>query len=269
MSPSAPPSGPADAPRILCLHGGGTNAAIFRFQLRSVLSRSSPNFRFVFVEAPFISEAHTAVAEIFADYAPFRRWLRYTPNHPEIDDDEAAGKIVESCRKAIEEDNEIATGEWVGVLGFSQGAKIAASLLWAQQVLEAKNDRAKPLLDVEFQFGVLMAGRYPVVRLSSDLPDSPYTSPAGQLSLEVPHLPESNTGEHTVKIPTLHVHGLADPGLEQHREMRDLWFAAGTSTLVEWDGDHRLPIKPADVDKVLEQIYALAENAGLGIARKA
>ncbi|KAK0388134.1 hypothetical protein NLU13_4379 [Sarocladium strictum] len=269
MSSSTAPVGPSTAPRILCLHGGGTNASIFRFQLRAILSRSSPNFRFVFVEAPFISEPHPAVAEIFADYAPFRRWLRWESNHPEIDDNEAAEKIVEACREAMRADNEIASGEWVGVLGFSQGAKMVASLLWAQQVLGAReqDEGARELLDARFKFGVLMAGRHPIVRLSPDLPENPHTSPAGRSSIDPTELPASNEGDHVVTTPTLHVHGLADPGLQQHREMKDLWFATGTTTLVEWDGDHRLPIKPADVDKVLEKIYELAENAGVRVVR--
>jgi predicted esterase len=265
MSPSAPPSGPSTAPRILCLHGGGTNASIFRFQLRSILSRSSPNFRFVFVEAPFISAAHPAVAEIFAEFAPFRRWLRWSADHPPIDDDEAAERIVDSCREAMREDDKLATGEWVGLLGFSQGAKMAASLLWAQQVIGMKEKPGKPLLDAKFKFGVLMAGRFPTVVLSTDLPHNPHTSPAGRLSMDPVQLPASDEGEHAVMIPTLHVHGLADPGLEQHRQMRELWFAKGTTKLVEWEGDHRLPVKPADVDRVLEKMYELAEDAGVEI----
>jgi predicted esterase len=262
MSHSAAPSGPASAPRILCLHGGGTNAAIFRFQLRTILTRSSPNFRFVFVEAPFISNAHTAVAEIFADFAPFRRWLRYETHHAEIDHDEAAAQIVDACRQAMREDDAIADGEWVAVLGFSQGAKIAASLLLAQEVL------GKPLLDAEFKFGVIMAGRCPPVSLSPEQPKSPHVAPAGQSSAELPNLPTSNEGEHVITVPTLHVHGLADPGHAQHQQMRDLWFAPDTARLLEWDGDHRLPVKIPDVDNVLEQIYQLSEDAGVSVVRK-
>ncbi|EHK97152.1 hypothetical protein M7I_7106 [Glarea lozoyensis 74030] len=44
-------------PRIMCLHGGGTNAKIFRMQCRALIAQLKSEFRFVFAEAPFISEA--------------------------------------------------------------------------------------------------------------------------------------------------------------------------------------------------------------------
>lgn len=272
MPQNAAPAGPFSAPRILCLHGGGTNAAIFRFQLRAIISRSKENFRFVFVEAPFISPAHEAVAEVFADFAPFRRWLRFLKDHEEIEDDVAAAEIVKACRDAMEKDDKAGSkGEWVGLLGFSQGAKIAASLLWAQQIfgMRAKDGEKKDsLLNARFKFGVLMNGRYPIIKLSPDLPENPYIAPAGHLFSEEFELPTSNSGEHVCFIPTVHVHGLQDPGLQQHREMKNLWFAPGSARLVQWDGDHRLPIKPADVDEVLTKIYDLAESAGIDITRE-
>ena len=43
----------ASLPAILCLHGYGTNAAIFRYQLRHITQALTVIFRFIFVEAPF------------------------------------------------------------------------------------------------------------------------------------------------------------------------------------------------------------------------
>ena len=45
-------------PRVLCLHGGGVNASIFRAQMRAFLTHPqlSTRFRFVFVEAPFFCD---------------------------------------------------------------------------------------------------------------------------------------------------------------------------------------------------------------------
>ena len=170
-----------------------------------------------------------------------------------------------------EDDKAGGKGEWVGLMGFSQGAKIAASLLWAQQIfgMRAKDGGKKEsLLDARFKFGVLMNGRYPIISLSPELPENPYIAQAGRLFPEEFALPPSNTGDHTCFIPTVHVHGLQDPGLQQHREMRNLWFAPRSAKLVQWDGDRRLPIKPADVDEVLAKIYDLAEEAGIDITRE-
>jgi hypothetical protein len=43
-------------PRILCLHGGGTNAKIFRAQCRVLRAELGSKFRLCFAEAPFSSQ---------------------------------------------------------------------------------------------------------------------------------------------------------------------------------------------------------------------
>lgn len=254
---------PLSAPRILCLHGGGTNASVFRLQLRTIISRSSPSFRYVFVEAPFLCDAHPAIVDYFSDFAPFRRWTRWQPHHEEIPDDEAARLIVGACREAMEADGE-GTGEWVGVLGFSQGAKIAASLLWAQERL-GEQGQGQTLLDAKFRFGVLHAGRNPIISLSPLLPSNQYIAGAGSMLSGAPPLPADAKGDHAVSIPTVHVHGMNDSGLELHQVMLEKYFAPGSTRLIEWDGDHRLPIKPDDVDAVLDQIFAVAKEAGVKV----
>lgn len=60
--------------------------------------------------------------------------------------------------------------------------------------------------------------------------------------------------EHILEVPTIHVHGLEDPGIELHRALLRQYCDANTTTLIEWDGDHRLPIKTKDVSPVVEEI---------------
>lgn len=61
--------------------------------------------------------------------------------------------------------------------------------------------------------------------------------------------------------PTLHVHGLKDPGLNLHRMMLERWCvrhadsdAIGGARLLEWDGEHRIAIKRRDVESIVEAI---------------
>ena len=65
-------------------------------------------------------------------------------------------------------------------------------------------------------------------------------------------------GGGVLRIPTVHVHGLRDQGLGLHRELYDEFCAPEGKRLVEWDGDHRVPLKFHDVSLVARQIRELA-----------
>ena len=38
-----------------------------------------------------------------------------------------------------------------------------------------------------------------------------------------------------LRTPTVHVHGMADPGLHLHRRLLEQYCEEGSATLVEWD----------------------------------
>lgn len=144
-------------PRILALHGGGTSARIFRAQCRVLETTLKPHFRFCYAQAPFLSQAGPDVHKVYNEFGPFRAWLRWSPDS--IGDEECVTEeILSAIDLAVQEDNAAgATGEFVAVLGFSQGAKIAASILKAVQT-------CRRMLEPQWQifrslaFGVLMAG---------------------------------------------------------------------------------------------------------------
>ena len=66
-----------------------------------------------------------------------------------------------------------------------------------------------------------------------------------------------------IQIPTLHVHGLRDPGLEYHQDLLKECFDLSYTRLVEWDGEHRVPIKTKDVATVTGAIFAMAFDVGI------
>ncbi|KAL8724354.1 MAG: hypothetical protein Q9181_006865, partial [Wetmoreana brouardii] len=107
----------ADLPCLLCLHGGGTSAYIFNIQTRRLQRALAKHFRFVFVDAPFECPAGPGVLPFFEGLGPYRRWIDENGS----DED----KVRPLIRKTIAEDG----GNFVGVLGFSQGARLALGLL--------------------------------------------------------------------------------------------------------------------------------------------
>lgn len=239
-------------PRILCLHGGGVNSETFRAQARSII-RALPDFRLVFADGPFFCAPGPGIVPVYEDWGPFRRWLRWLPEHAEIDD-EAAIEEVNYAIETVKREDE-GTGAWVGLLGFSQGAKLASSLLYEQQIREEKLGEA----ETEYKFAVLLAGRSPIVSFS-ELTRSPACVAAGAISEGFHYEGES---PHVLRLPTIHVHGLNDQGLHLHRKMLNQYHDPNTATVIEWDGIHRVPIKKVDVQPIADAIYRIAREQGV------
>jgi len=253
-------------PRILCLHGGGVNAEVFRMQARALIRSLESTFRLVFADAPFFCDAGPGIVPVYEDCGPFRRWLRWLPEHPEVEKEAARDEIWWQLKDAMEtDDRNGATGEWVGLLGFSQGAKMSASLLFEQQYRDLLKEQGN-LSAVEeklpnFKFAVLLAGRAPLVSLRKETDDIPHLVSAAQIS-EGEDLISSSTGPHVLKLPTVHVHGLQDAGLALHRRLLNHYCDANTSTVVEWDGAHRVPLRAVDVQRVTAAMLKVARETG-------
>ncbi len=241
-------------PLVLCLHGGGVTGEVFRLQARSLI-RFLPAFRLVFADGPFFCDPGPGIVPVYQDCGPFRRWLRWLPEHPAIDDDAAIEEVlyaIETCKREDE-----GTGRWVGLIGFSQGAKLASSLLYDQQIRMDKEGKA----ETEYKFAVLLAGRSPLVSFceyskSEALVDAGAISEGFKFEGESPHV---------LKLPTIHVHGLSDQGLHLHRKMLKQYHDPKAATVIEWDGAHRVPIKAADVEPIVREIYRIAREQGVGV----
>ncbi len=156
-------------PRILCLHGGGTNGRIFRMHCRAIRASLQKQFRLVFAEGPFHASPGPDVTAVYEKYGPFRGWLRPTAEDVELSAAEVVARIQDALNTAIwADDLEGATGEIVGLLGFSQGAKMAASILYAQQMSRRMQGTVTTVWP-HFRFAVLLAGRAPLVWLLPEM----------------------------------------------------------------------------------------------------
>ncbi|KAL7929760.1 serine hydrolase FSH [Trichoderma chlorosporum] len=249
-------------PRLLCLHGAGVNAAIFQLQCRAIIAKLGDRFRFVFADGFLEEDADENVKAVFGEFAPFKRWVAWRNYHEPLDPVATSKSIVKQITDAMEEDP--GTGEWVGMIGFSQGGVIASSLLWAQDHIADESKR--PLPGVNFRFAVLMAAPGPVLLIdpSGTITGPRHVGSAGDVMLQYRDFPEDDNEDeaHKVLTPTLHVHGLQDPALENHRRLYK-YCKKETAMLLEWDGDHRVPIKPRDVAQVVNRIVKLADKTGV------
>ncbi|KAK2601864.1 hypothetical protein QQS21_004550 [Conoideocrella luteorostrata] len=246
-------------PRILCLHGGGVNGEVFRMQCRTIIAQLAHSFRLVFMDAPYLSSPHKDIVPVYGDFGPFYRWSAWNDEQPSLPPTAQAEDVMNSCLSTMQQDQ--GSGDWVGVLGFSQGAKIAISLLWAQQRAEEVLGRGQARTD--FKFGVIMAGGAPIAHLDVRLPHRPrHIADSAMFIPSFDDLPDAPYGEHVVDIPTVHVHGLQDAGIERHRQLLELYCKPGQTRLVEWDAGHRLPIKTVDVQRVVREMLDVARQTG-------
>lgn len=164
------------------------------------------------------------------------------------------------------DDRSGATGEWVGVLGFSQGAKLCASLLYTQQYCRERLDKEPPIQS-NFRFGVLLAGQNPLLWLDSDANAPPGLASDATRDASSKAEAHAMPLENRLRVPTLHVHGLRDPGLTTHRELLKRSCDSKTTQVLEWDGAHSVPLRTADVRLLTEAIVSLAEKTGCLMAQ--
>ncbi|KAJ5115660.1 hypothetical protein N7456_000008 [Penicillium angulare] len=249
-------------PRLLCLHGGGTNARIFRAQCRALEKALRPWFRLCYAEAPFPSIPGPDVTAVYHDFGPFRGWINSTNENPLA----MAKTLQAALHQAIDQDDDNgATGPVVGLLGFSQGAKICASLILEQQLLDREMNIQLSGSLPRFSFAILLAARGPLVTLS---PLSVQADIMHKMDRTCMHnnsvCVDCEGGKSNlvltrelIRIPTVHVHGRQDPSLEQHQKLLYDNFDSQYARVLEWEGAHRVPLKSKDVGALVHEINLL------------
>ena len=229
-------------PRILCLHGGGTSAAIFKIQTRYLQWAMAQSFEFVFLDAPWPSQPGPGVTPCFEEMGPFYRWERpsdYVPNDdapspPKLD-------ILPTLRRVLQSEG----GEWAGVLGFSQGGRVAAGLL--RECQEGLLDDLLPPGE-KFRFGLLCGASYPPIYITeegrrrwSHPPTRPLLTPQGQPMDGKEHRVFDPSLEGAiVGIPSIHVQGMRDPVLDMSKMLLRCFDQRGRKHFL-LDIGHHLP----------------------------
>ncbi len=225
-------------PRILCLHGGGTSAMIFSMQTGKLQRALRQHFRFVFVDGPFETIPGPGVMPFFEGCGPFWRWVK-TEGRNDFE-------VRQTLQKALKEDG----GPFVGVLGFSQGARLAAGILLEQQ------ERGQ-VEGHELRFAICVNGTYPALILAGD------QSPTLRPTLDTELVEWDEAYNLHITLPSVHVHGNQDPYVQGSRLLARC-FDPQTATIFDFETEHHLPTSASDTEKVagaILRIYRGQHNA--------
>jgi hypothetical protein len=141
----------------------------------------------------------------------------------------------------MHQDNERGgTVKWVALLGFSQGTKIAASLLYRQRLREEAKENHHVRSD--FRFGVLFAGRAPLVSLDFASNFTSAMPSAAEITGSPDRKKRDYDGSHVLRILPVNVHGSRDKGLHLHQHLFEDFCDPVSRRLVMQDGAHHLPL---------------------------
>ena len=212
---------PPNLPRILCLHGGGTSALIFKIQTRKLQFALRAHFHLVFVDAPFSSGPGPGVLPVFADCGPFYQWI-HPPN-------QLLGQ--QRVRQILRDVIKLDGGEFVGVLGFSQGGRQTAGL-----VADVQNGEDTQL--PKWKFGVCLCASYPPLSMEWAMKQAAGQGWTGETDFHG-EIREPDAKE-IIHIPSVHVRGTLDPHCEKGRRLYK-YFDKEQAFSMEFVMAHNLP----------------------------
>ncbi|KAI0430308.1 serine hydrolase FSH [Xylaria sp. FL1042] len=199
-------------PKILCLHGSGTSAAIFQIQAIRLSRILKPHFELVFVDGFIDTGPGPGVLPFFEGMEPYKRWLTDIVGQEERPWSDL-GRLVEVFNRQ---------GPFVGIMGFSQGAKAATHLIrWLEQ-------RGQQL-----DFAALFGGTVP-------------------FRLKVGTEEWSDLIKPTIITRSIHVIGDDDPWRSESEALMD-HYDEPTRTLIRFKGGHHMPVDP-DINEKLAKL---------------
>ncbi|KAF5020448.1 hypothetical protein F66182_7527 [Fusarium sp. NRRL 66182] len=216
--------------RILCLHGMGTNSKVLKMQtsaLRHQLGHSQSH-KYEFVDG---GEPKPPAPGIEAFIGPDES-LAYYDQHSA----ESVLAAVDDLSEYIAEE-----GPFDGVLGFSQGASLAAMIM-----VRARHANPPP-----FQFAVFFC---------AGLPYCEKALRAGKLKL----LKADETSGPVIHVPTANIFGTKDPDLSDSKALVELCQPWGRVVLDHGAG-HEIPRVPVEVvDDMARAVEKVVTKASIG-----
>lgn len=229
-------------PTILCLQGGGTTGTIFNIQTIRLRRELDEHFNFTFIDAPFECGAGPNVLPVFEGAGPFKMWR--DPEDPK--NNQAAPATVAAVQKAI--DDQIArTGKgFVGVMGFSEGARLAAGIALGQQVRRAEERSGATSSESEtdgFLFVILLNATTPPLTMAP--------SPSFLAKLL------GGASPPKINLPSIHVIGKKDQFVHESRNLATQHFDERNAKILELECAHHLPTVKKDSEAIALEIVSL------------
>ncbi|KAF3480346.1 citrinin biosynthesis oxidoreductase CtnB [Arthroderma uncinatum] len=245
-------------PRVLCLHGAGSSGAIYRVQGRKLFHPLRREFQFVFVDAPFPSTAGPGMYPAYADSGPFFRWQCDMSAASSFDiTEEEVNAETEKVWKHLEVQLRSSNGgPFVGLMAFSQGARVATGLL-----LHLEEKRRNECSDLpEIKFIILNNATYPPLFFdleswATDSADGSWADDSSDRSTD-----GRSSGERRVAIPSIHTQGLNDPWRPESEKMRVTYFEEDCSIVMPFTGGHQMPALDREANTIVDAIRKVASQ---------
>lgn len=192
---------------------------------------------------------------VFESCAPFYRWVtrrwKLGEGSTEATPDEEIRLVDGALDEVVKrEAGEVGWRRVVGIVGFSQGARLVGGLLLRQKIWErdmrvmGNEDECK----WQLKFGVMVGGPYPPIAMSEAVDEADY--------------------ELLKEIPTVHAWGRDDHVRSGCEEMKkacesDVCFE------LQFDGGHHMPLKDVEAKDLCDLIMAAwyASGGSYGIAQ--
>lgn len=233
---------PPKAPRaLLCIHGAGGSANIFRVQTAKLRLALRHDFEFVYATAPFQSEPGPGVLPLFQGMGPYYSWFEKddgnrntSANRAGVAEKSGATPSVGDRLSAVNTPVRKVVEDWqkhnpqipiVGVLAFSEGALVATLLMWQQQMGRL------PWLP-KMNIAVLICCYY-----TEEATDYMRAQSSGDQETLL------------INVPTLHIQGLQDFALEGSRKLAATHFSPRNADILEFHGKHHVPNRKSDIDE--------------------
>ncbi|EED15545.1 EF-hand calcium-binding domain protein [Talaromyces stipitatus ATCC 10500] len=252
--------------KFLCLHGRGTNSDIFESQLVNLRSCLSSAHIFDFIDAQFDCPPAPGIGDFYPP--PYLCWHeRYEPK-----DVQAVHDYINSV---IEED-----GPYDGIIGFSEGAALAASLLLCEEYTRSGGAAASIKVAI-FLNGVVALS--PSEKIGYNIGEAIMADQDRYIGLlhgfESEDVDKSNDEKRfshiygfspddfpcRISIPTLHVIGEGDSFAKHARAIADLCQQEKAEVFLH-DGGHELPRSEATIRRcadVFERVVTMASLDGI------
>ncbi|OAX78113.1 hypothetical protein ACJ72_07582 [Emergomyces africanus] len=288
-------------PSILCLHGSGTSAAIFKTQTIRLRRELQHRFSFVFINAPFETDPGPGVLPVFAEAGPYYTWVDLANLPPsqrslaattaDVEGETSAlkrailrgrtqlmpARTVELLEKTIREQIERDGKGFVGVIGFSMGGRMVAGLLLEQQhrILEQQRLNANGNANANSNGngdGVNNGGPPAIdenqlfkfaVLICATYP------PITKLHDLLDHESDGKDKRDDkitlpqIDIPTLHILGLNDPWFAPGELLATTHFNPAKTTVRKLHMGHHLPVQQKDNLVLVDKILEMAEEVGV------
>lgn len=263
---------PVDADQNDINLGVGSNADVLFLQTRALREKLASSFRFVFANGPFFCEPGPGMLPVYEGAGPFRRWFRWFNSHRTLKPKYHIEAIRRCLEDAIADDNESgACGPWVGILGFSQGARLAASMLFESQRRQTLRENGETpegyegpldftIWDRDWNFAIFISGPAPLIALSPNVGDLPLQGPTELILCQEELEKQDIKGKCSIKRPTLHVIGVHDEWAPSQKILYDAYCSEESKNIFEWEGDHRVPFHSPEVDQICELVLSMTSK---------